>query len=177
MTSKSNISDKVNDVFQYLLTVPDNVIYAIIDDFNHKVELSYTSVFKRRLGTILDELSNKVSSIENNTRFDEKNDNIGAIKITAKILEISSDSNLVKYYIDHYRNLNYEVSSKIPLQYSFNIEIDNDKVNVIARNKRNKKITLGKFDSIELATEFLDYVKANNVTDNLIYSIYVCMGV
>jgi hypothetical protein len=158
------------NVFQYLLDAPNEAIFAVINDFNKTIYVSYTHDLQRRLGIITSEILSgywfEYNELETNTK-----------NIDFRILETNVDRVLVKYYIDDYRNKGYSVyGKKIPLQYKFRIEfgVVSKGVEVIAVNKRNDKICLGKFQNFEEASNFLSYVNRNNKSMNLIYSIDGC---
>lgn len=147
-----------------LLKLPRSVIFAIINDSSKKAYISYTSNLQRRLGVISSEILDGISSIGNVTE-----------KIEAKILETTNDKVLVKYFIADYRNKGYTIlTEKIPLEYKFKtfLSIDEGNVKVVAVNKRNDKIILGTFKNIETANNFVKFIETNNLTKNLIYSIY-----
>lgn len=143
-----------------LMRLPRSAIFAIINDFDKTVSISYTTNLQQRLGLISSDYLQRNISMEN---------------LEEKILETHADSVLVKYYMDDYRNKGYTViGTKIPLEYRFKVELSivDGNVKVIAANKRNDKITLGTFESVGMAEDFLSYITRNNLSKNLIYSIY-----
>lgn len=135
-------------------------IFAIINDFTKVVSVSYTTNFQQRLNQISTDFYNRGISLEN---------------YTARILETCCDDRcFVKYYVDDYRNKGYTIiDGKLPLVYKFKIEfsIEEKSVAVVAVNKRNDKIILGKFTNIETANKYLLFITVNNISNNLVFSI------
>lgn len=152
------------NAFQYLLGLPNSAIFAVLDDFKKLAYISYSTNLKHRIGQICSDISDnsfKVALSIENSRLE--------------ILETNVDKNFINYYVQEYRNKGYTVyEERLPVQYSFSIvfDIKNRNIMVVAKLKRNDKIVLGNFADIETAKKFLGYVKENNHTNNLIYSIY-----
>lgn len=151
-----------------LFEAPQRGIFAIINEFDKRIYVSYTKDLQARLGTISSEILNGLWKFPLMT--EDRN------KLTLKVLESSEEKVFVKYYIDHYRNLGYTVyneNERVPLELHFGLVfgVDERSVNVVAINKRNDKIVLGKFRNIETATRFLEYAQKYNASKNLVYAI------
>lgn len=156
-----------------LFTLPKTAVFGFINDFDKRVYVSYSSTFKIRLMTIIDQITTR--------RWKYK----GMINELSKLRLVIFDSNLpdhelklfTKYHRDYYRNLGYRFynsKEKVPLQYSFTIRFT-DKRNaicVVALTTRREPTILGWFETLEDAKEFLDMIndKSINPTRNLVYA-------
>jgi hypothetical protein len=149
-----------------LVSPVDSVIFALINETDKRVYVSYTSRLHQRLGTILSEI------LEGDWKFKEMIQDKD--KLECVILEHRIEKNFVKYFINDYRNKGYYIynsSDKNPLEYRFRIDITYHKVLVCAVNKRNEREILGEFSMFDEASEFLEYITVNNPTKSLVYKI------
>jgi hypothetical protein len=155
-----------------LMTLPKTAVFAFINDFDKRVYVSYSSTFKTRLMTILDQMATK--------RWKYR----GMINELKKLRLVILEKNLpehdlkvfTKYHRDNYRNSQYRFynKEKLPLQYSFTIRFT-DKRNsicVVALTTRRDPTVLGWFETIDEANTFLALVQDRNLnpSQNLVYA-------
>lgn len=144
----------------------DQAIFALVNDSDKRVYVSYSSRLHQRVGTILSEI------LAGDWKY--KQMVLDRDKLAFVILEQQDTKNYVKYFIDQYRKQGYYIyngTEKIPLEYRFRIEFDNRNILVCAVNKRNESITLGTFSMYDAANEFLQYVSSNNPAKSLVFAI------
>jgi hypothetical protein len=156
-----------------LFTLPKTAVFAFINDFDKRVYVSYSSTFKTRLMTIIDQISTK--------RWKYK----GMTNELSKLKVVILDRNLpehdlklfTKYHRDYYRNLGYRFYNpreRTPLQYSYTIRFSDRRnaICVVALTTRREPTIVGWFETIEEAKAFLALVtdKSINPTRNIVYA-------
>lgn len=163
---------EISTLIHQLLTLPKTAVFALINDFDKRVYVSYSTTFKTRLMGIIEQISTK--------RWKYR----GMLNELKHIRLVILDKNLpehelkifTKYHRDMYRNNGYRFynKEKVPLQYSFSIRFTDRKnaICVVAFNSRKEPTILGYFETIELAQEFLVMVKDRNLnpSQNLVYA-------
>jgi hypothetical protein len=154
------------DMFQEFLNLPKQAIFALVNERDKKVYVSFSMTFHVRLGSILGQFRDGSWRWKDMIR-DRK-------KLSLVILETSIQKNFVKYYKEQFQKNGYTVyneKEKLPLWYEFKINYSLRKVLVVAVNARNDKTVLGRFNTYEEARGFLLYIKHNNPANGLCYSI------
>lgn len=155
-----------------LLSLPKTAVFGFINDKTNRYYITYSSKFKTRLMTIIEQISLK--------RWKSR----GMINELSNIKLVIFEKNIpehelkvfTKYYRDQYRNQGYSeyIKEKIPLMYSFSIRFTSKRnaITVIASNSRKESIVLGYFDNLEDAQYFLSLINDRNInpTRNLIYA-------
>jgi hypothetical protein len=153
-------------IFQELLNLPKQAIFALVNETDGKVYVSFSTRFPSKLGSIIGQLVDKT------WRWKEMILRRKFLKLV--ILETSVERNFVKYYKEQFQKNGYTVyneKEKLPLWYEFKINYSLRKVLVVAVNARNDKTVLGRFNTYEEARGFLLYIKHNNPANSLCYSI------
>lgn len=163
------IETPLSDSFSMLLSQPVGAIFALVNEFDKRVYVGYSATLQTRLGAISGEILNKTWKYQ--AMIDDCN------KLQLKILETRLELNFVKYYMDQYRNMGYEIynaTAKVPLKYTFSISVfgtvGDVKVVATSSNRANV-IVLGSFKKFDQATEFLIYITNNNPTGALVYNV------
>lgn len=149
-----------------MISTSDSVIFALINEIDKRVYVSYSARFHQRLGTIQSEI------LGGDWKYKQMIDD--QPKLVCKILENQNTKNFVKYYIDQYKKQGYYIyngTEKIPLEYKFKMEITNRNVLVCAVNKRNEKTVLGTFKMYQDAQDFYEYIMKNNPAKSLVYAL------
>lgn len=144
----------------------DRAVFAIINEIDKRVYVSYSSRLHQRLGIITSEI------LAGDWKYPQMIED--SSKLNVLILEQRDCKVFVKFFIGQYKKLGYSIyndSEKIPLEYKFKMEYTNRNILVLAVNKRNEKEVLGTFKMFEDAQNFLSYIMNNNPTKNLVYSI------
>lgn len=162
---------EISTLVHQLLTLPKTAVFALVNDFHKRVYVSYSTKFKTRLMTIIEQIGNK--------RWKHR----GMINELKHIRLVILEKNLpdhelkifTKYHRDNYRNQEYRFynKEKIPLQYSFAIRLTPEgRITVVAFNSRKEPTILGLFDSVEESQEFLLTIKDRNLnpSQNLVYA-------
>lgn len=153
-------------MFQASLILPPAAIFALVNVQDKRVYIAYTSRLAATLGMIVTSvLDNKLG---NDLMIRD------ARKLELVILETRLEKNFVKYFMDQYTKQGYQIyngTSKIPLQYRFEMCYDGGSVVVVAANTRGEKTILGMFSKAKDAKSFLKYVKSNNPSNSLVYAL------
>lgn len=162
----------ITNLIYNLFTLPKTAVFAFINDLDRRVYVSYSSTFKTRLMTIIDQMATK--------RWKYR----GMINELKKLRLVILDKNIpehdlkvfTKYHRDYYRNLEYRFynKEKLPLQYTFTIRFTNKRnsICVVALTTRRDPTILGWFETIEEANSFLALIKDRNLnpSQNLVYA-------
>jgi hypothetical protein len=149
-----------------MLALSDQAIFALINETDKRVYVSYSSRLHKRIGSIMSEI------LAGEWKYKQMIEDKAKLKLV--ILEHQDTKTFVKYFIDDFKRRGYYIyneSEKPPVEYRFKIEHTVNHVLVVAVNKRNEKKVLGKFKMFEDARQFLEYVTGNNPTKSLVYSI------
>lgn len=145
----------------------DQGIFAIINEQDKRVYIGCSTRLHQRIGTINGEI------LEGTWKY--KQMIVDKNCLVFLVLDNNPDKLFVKYFIDQYKKKKYTVyndTERLPLEYRFRLEIlSQDRVIVVAVNKRNDKIVLGEFDRIMPAREFLKYINRNNPSKNLVFAV------
>lgn len=153
-------------MFQDFLNQPKECLFVLVNEKDKRVYVSFSTRFHARLGTIMEQLRDGTWRWKDMIR-DRK-------KLSLAILETTVQKNFVKYYKEQFQKNGYTVyndKEKLPLVYKFRIDYSQRKVLVVAVNARNDKTVLGRFDTYEAARGFLLYVRHNNPSNSLVFSI------
>jgi hypothetical protein len=162
---------EIATLIHQLLTLPKTAVFALINDFNKRVYVAYSTKFKTRLMTIIELIATK--------RWKHR----GMINELKHIRLVILEKNIpehelklfTKYHRDNYRNQGYRFynKEKIPLQYSFAIRLTTGgRIAVVAFNSRKEPTILGLFYLLEEANKFLVDLKDRNLnpSQNLVYA-------
>lgn len=163
----------ITNLILNLFTLPKTAVFAFINDFDKRVYVSYSSTFKMRLMTIIDQIATR--------RWKYK----GMINELSKLRLVILDRNqpehelklFTKYHRDYYRNQGYRFynsKEKVPLQYSFTIRFSDRRnaICVVALTTRREPTIIGWFETLEEAKLFLELVndRTLNPTRNIVYA-------
>lgn len=163
----------ITNLILNLFTLPKTAVFAFINDSDKRVYVSYSSTFKMRLMTIIDQIATR--------RWKYK----GMINELSKLRLVVLDRNqpehelklFTKYHRDYYRNQGYRFynsKERVPLQYSFTIRFSDRRnaICVVALTTRREPTIIGWFETLEEAKEFLELVndRTINPTRNIVYA-------
>jgi len=143
-------------------------IWAFVNDKDKRIFISHSN-------NILSSVSRNISEIKDKSHSCRKLlrdfPNLDLLVLEANVLPHDRKIKVGKW-MDHYRNKGWTLyKDNPPVSYSIRTAISKDyKVHILLVNKRNDKLVIGVFTTMDEATQFLSTNYPNNKVHNIIYS-------